>query len=369
MAKRVLVVASLGTGGVSTLMTNIQKRLDRQKVNFDYLVFHDKRPFKADMVESMGSRIYYASADDIKFRPLRRIVRMIRIGKVCRKNSIECMHYNADMPVDLTNIIAAKLGGVKHITIHAHNTSYTLDGASVKIMSHLFKPLFSFFGDAYWACSDLAGEFLYPKNVICGPKYKMVPNGIDLKKFDYNAITRKEIREKLELENKLVIGHAGRFVTQKNHKFLIDIFKEIQNKEKDSVLLLFGTGDLEGEIRSYASQKSVNVIFMGVCNEMYKMWQAIDVFVMPSFHEGLPVSGIEAQTSGVQCVFSDTITREVDVTNTSVFLSLDESPEKWANEILKYKNIDRTSMMKKMLENHYDIQQMTDWFQEYYLKV
>ena len=107
---RVLVVSALGAGGVSTLMTNLQALMDREKINFDYLVFHRERPYRADLVEGMGSRIYVASADEVKIQALRRIVRMRRIQKICRENRIQILHYNADFAADLTNIIAARAG-------------------------------------------------------------------------------------------------------------------------------------------------------------------------------------------------------------------------------------------------------------------
>lgn len=367
--KRVLVVASLGTGGVSNLMTNIQKRINRNELNFDYLVFHDEKPFKADVVTEMGSKIYVASTDSYKIRAFRRLFRLRKIWQICKKNKIQYLHYNSDFAADFTNILAAKLGGVKMVTMHAHNSSYTLPGVSVKISSFLLKPLLPIVVDNFWACSNLAGQFMFPKRVLLSERYKMVPNGIETNKFDYDKKKREEMRQKLDVEGKYVIGHAGRFVHQKNHKFLIDVFKCIQEIDSDAVFLLYGTGELLDEIKEYSQKNNVNVRFMGVSGNMNEVWQAMDVFVMPSFHEGLPVSGIEAQTSGLRCVFSDTITREVDVSGTSRFLSLNESADKWAEEIISMKNYERKSFREEMLKKRYDIQQLTETFEKYYMSI
>ena len=162
-----------------------------------------------------------------------------------------------------------------------------------------------------------------------------------MKKFDYNEAVRREIRKKLNLEGKYVVGHAGRFSDQKNHSFLLDIFQAVHRKNPNTVLLLFGVGELQEAMKNKARTLGIEdaVIFYGASNEMNKMWQAMDVFVMPSLYEGLPVTGVEAQASGLPCIFSDTITKEVGLTDKTEFLSLNESPKTWAEHALKYGNI------------------------------
>lgn len=371
--QKVLVVSALGVGGVSTLMTNIQARLDRSQINFDYLVFHDERPYRADFVEGLGSKIYVASVDYLKHQALRRVARMIKIAKICRRNHIDILHYNADFSADLTNIIAAKIGGVKHVTMHAHNASFTVPGKSVQIMSKVLKPFIPLFVDDCWACSNLAGAFVFPKRILSSKKYQMVPNGIELKKFDFDQQKRKRIRLENNADDKFIIGHAGRFVDQKNHDFLIDVFFHIQKKDPNVVLWLFGGGVLFDEIRQKAESLGIDekIKFFGVKDNMYDMWQALDVFVMPSLHEGLPVAAIEAQASGLQCVFSDTITSEVDVSGNSVFLSLKSSAEVWADKVLELKHSQtiRISGLAKLREKNYDIDQMAETFANHYIDV
>ena len=370
-AVRVVVVAPLGVGGVTNMMINIQSHMDRSKVNFDYLVYHDRKEPLEDKVYDMGSKKLVASVDNIPVRPLRRVLRMNEIRKVCKKNHVKVLHYNADNAADMTNIIGAKLGGVKYITIHSHNAGFGTAGFGVKLVSALFKPLIPLLCDNYIACSDLAARFLFPKSIINSEKYHVLPNGIELDKYAFNPAIRNEIRKKLGLKGKYVIGHVGRFSDQKNHSFLIDIFQKIYEEDKNTILLLFGVGELLEPMKKKVVDLGIEsaVIFYGASDEMHKMWQAIDIFVMPSLHEGLPVTGVEAQASGLPCVFADTITQEVDVTGKSEFLSLSAPPEVWANHVLKHKTDKRENGVPALRNAHYDIQQTADIVSELYLNV
>lgn len=354
---RVLVVAPLGVGGVTNMMINIQKHLDREKINFDYLVFHDRKEPSEDIVTGMGSRKLVASVDGIKSAAVRRFARLKEIKRVCKENHVQILHYNADSAADLMNIMAAKAGGVRYVTIHSHNAGFGTAGMGVKLTSFVLKPFIPAYCDTFWGCSDLAARFLLPKKVINSGNYYVLPNGIELEKYRFNESARLEKRKELGVEDKFVIGHAGRFSDQKNHTFLLDIFAEIKKKDVNSVLLLFGVGELVEPMKEKAKRLGIfdSVIFYGASNEMDKMWQAMDVFLMPSLHEGLPVTGIEAQASGLPCVFSDEITKEVDVTGTSQFLSLSDSPEKWADTVLSLKDRPRGDNIDKLKEAGYDI--------------
>ena len=157
-------------------------------------------------------------------------------------------------------------------------------------------------------------------------------NSIDAKKFTYNAEIQKSLRKEFVFENKFVIGHVWRFNSQKNHSFLIKIFKEVVAKNKDSVLVLIGHGNLKEAIQKEV--KSLNVLdkihFLGVRKDIPRLLQMFDAFVFPSFYEGLPVTLIEAQAAGLKIYASDSITKEVELTNDIQFLSIEDKPEYWA---------------------------------------
>lgn len=368
---RVLVTAPLGVGGVTSMMINIQSHLDRNKINFDYLVTHDRKEPQEDTVLAMGSRKIVASVDKIPVRFLRTLLRPFAISKVCKQNNIKILHCNADCAIDVLNILGARLGGVKYVTIHSHNAGIQNEGIGLRMADFVLKPLIPLCCDNCYGCSDLAARALLPKSLIKKKKYSVLPNGIDLKKFDYNEAVRREIRKKLNLEGKYVVGHAGRFSDQKNHSFLLDIFQAVHRKNPNTVLLLFGVGELQEAMKNKARTLGIEdaVIFYGASNEMNKMWQAMDVFVMPSLSEGLPVTGVEAQASGLPCIFSDTITKEVGLTDKTEFLSLNESPKTWAEHALKYMGCERKSEVDKLRKVGYDIQQTADTLSKLYLEV
>lgn len=369
---RVLVVAPLRVGGVTSMMINIQKRINREQLNFDYLVFHDIQEPRENEVYAMGSKKLVASADDVKWQPKRFFSRLLRIKKVCKDNNIKVLHYNADTPMAVFNILAARAGGVKYVTIHSHNAGFE-DRSNwlARFLCLGLKPLIPLVCNSFWGCSEKAAEFLLPSKVIKENKYCVLKNGIELSKFKFQNEIREKTRKNLGVENNFVIGHAGRFSTQKNHIFLLKIFKYIYDIDDNAILILFGVGELLDEIKAEAHSLGISdrVIFYGTSSEMEKMYMAMDVFVMPSLHEGLPVTGIEAQASGLPCVFADTITREVDITSTSKFLSLNADVDIWAKTIMKCKGTERVDSLKILKQKGYDIADTAHMFENFYLKI
>lgn len=368
---RVLVTAPLGVGGITNMMINIQAHLNRNLINFDYLVFHDREEPMEKAVVEMGSKKLVASVDNIKFRFLRKLARVWKIASICRKNNVKIMHYNADNPLDVMNIFGAKLGGVKFITIHCHNSSFLESKGLIKFIGKLFQILIPKLCDCYLSCSELAAKALFPKNILNEKKYFVLPNAIDLEKFSYAPDVRDRVRKDMGINDKFVLGHVGRFSKVKNHSFLINIFYALHKKDSNSILLLCGEGETLEKMKEKVHKLGLddNVIFLGATNKMDKIWQAIDVFCMPSFNEGFPVTAVEAQASGVFCVFSDTITREVDIIGKSDFLSLKDPINVWVDHILMHKRYIRKNEIQKLKEAKYDIQQTADILSDLYIDV
>lgn len=189
-------------------------------------------------------------------------------------------------------------------------------------------------------------------------KVLIFSNGIEIEKFKYNSEIRKMIRRELNIkDNEIVIGHVGRLVKPKNHKYLIKIFKEYNEKNRDSKLLLVGDGNLrkkiEKQVKAYKLEK--NVIFMGNRNDTYKMYNAMDVFVFPSLNEGLPLTLIEAQSAGLNIFASNNITDTVNVTGNVKFLDIKEKPKIWAEAILQLREKRKNNSIEKIIESGYDI--------------
>lgn len=203
-----------------------------------------------------------------------------------------------------------------------------------------------------------------------GQSVTVVNNGIETNRFAFRADVRTEVREELGIQDELVLGHVGRFSSQKNHEFLIDSFKEVHDRCPKTVLLLVGEGPLEVQIRKKVEDLGLPdaVRFLGLRTDVDRLYQAMDVFVMPSFYEGLSLCTVEAQTSGLPCFFSDNISRECKMTDYAAFLSLEESAEVWAERILAAGSRERRSRRDEVNSAGYDIQTTAAWLQNFYLE-
>lgn len=223
------------------------------------------------------------------------------------------------------------------------------------------------FSTEYWACGINAGRYLYPNQ-----SYKVINNAIELGKYKYNESVRTHIREEYKVKkNDLVIGNVGRFTEQKNHKFLIDVFKEILQMNSDAYLMLVGEGNEKDKIIDYAREKGVyeKIVFTGVIGNVAEVLSAIDVFVLPSLFEGLPVSVIEAEASGLPCVISSKVTDEVMINDNVIALSLEDPIEIWAKKIIDISKQNRQVDQHKLDEAGYNIIREAHKLEEIYIEM
>jgi glycosyltransferase involved in cell wall biosynthesis len=232
----------------------------------------------------------------------------------------------------ISPLIAAKLAGVKKIIAHSHNSSADKDLLK-KVLHYINKPFLRFLANSYFSCSKEAAKWLFTKSLRS--KAIEIKNAINAEDFAFNSEKREQTRQKLGVENKFVIGHIGRFVEQKNHTFLIDIFTEIYKRDKNSVLILAGNGPLEDKIKEKVNKAGLKnaVYFLGVCKHAADLYQAMDVFILPSLSEGLPFCAVEAQCSGLLCFVSDAVSKETVIINTKI-LPLAYSAESLAEIII-----------------------------------
>ncbi|MDD3139155.1 MAG: glycosyltransferase [Lachnospiraceae bacterium] len=355
---RVLVIAPLGIGGITSMMLNIQKRLNPMKIHFDYLVFRNEVEAKEDEIVKLGSKKYVVDVSMIHSKFIARITKLKLLKELCKKNTFDVLYINAEPSYEVLLAVAAKAGGVKKVIYHSHNASGTYESKIKTIMHAIFKVIMTRYIDKFIACSEKAAHFSFPTKIVKNHEYTILKNGIDADKFKYNHSVRLEMRKKFEIEEKYVVGHVGRFSTQKNHKFLIDIFFEIHKKDKSAVLLLLGTGELLQEVQKKIISLNLedSVIYLGTSDEMEKIWQSMDVFLFPSLYEGLPVAGIEAQAAGLPIVASDSISDELAITDLVEFVSLNNNAEYWADKVLKKKAILRDNQKDKIEKAGYGIE-------------
>ena len=359
-----LVFGKLNRGGAETLAMNIYRKIDRNKVQFDFIVHTDEDCDYYDEVKSLGGKILHFPRYDVKnhFK-----YRKCWIDFFGNHPEYKVIHAHMTGSASVFLPIAKKYG--LYTIAHSH-IAKSQSGLRQKVIDLYRLPLKNI-SDYIFACSHIAGQWMFGKNVSDRDNYSILKNGIDASSFTYNEEKRKRIRQEFGLENQFVIGSIARFHKQKNHEFMMRIFKEVTKAIPDAVLFLVGNGELEGEIRQQVHELGLdpNVIFLGVRKDIADILSAMDVFLMPSFREGLPVSLVEAQASGIKIIASDVISNEIHLTDLIDLCSLDDNASTWAKTILKYQNgYERKNTMKSIQENGYDIQTTADWLQNFYLE-
>lgn len=329
-------VSNMDRAGIETMLMNYYRHIDTDKVQFDFLVNKPKPGNYDDEIRRMGGNIYLSPGlNPVNYRKYLAFEKEIFL----KNPDIKILHaHNEAMGLYALN--GAKKAGIKTRIAHAHNTRIVRD---YKYPLKIFcKQFLTYSATDLWSCGRDAGIYFFTKNKW-NKNGMIMRNAIETQKFLFSEDLRERIRRKYNLENKTVIGHVGRFNVQKNHRRLLDIFKEYLKFDASSVLLLVGEGELENEMKEKAKNLGIfeNVIFCGLCENVNELYMAMDIFVMPSLFEGLPVVGIEAQATGIPCVFSSVITDEVVLSDFSVRVPLEESNGKWAQtifELLKREN-------------------------------
>lgn len=351
---KVLIWGATDTvGGVESVLWNYVSHIPTSHIQFDFINTYEDISI-GDKVRKRGSKVY-----SLPNRKKNIVEYKKAINKFMREHASEytavwlndCMFGNIDI------LKLAKKYHVPKRIIHAHN-SLNMGGGKSRLIRHKINSwMLRFYVSDYWACSRLAADWSYPRDIV--NKVKIIPNAVDIKMFSVHSNVRSKYREDLKINNKLVFGHVGRFHFQKNHLFLIDIFSSIHKLNPESVLLLIGTGEDEEKVRErvafYGLEKSV--IFLGTRMDTPQLYQAMDAFLLPSLFEGLPVVMVEAQASGLPCFVADTITREADISGNVEYYSLNDSKEVWGKRITEYMtNFVRHDVSETIAKNGYSIE-------------
>lgn len=322
------IVGIAGNGGVEAVILNYYRHMDRSKVQFDFVAHKNPSENFVREVKKGGGRLYEVT-------PYMKNVFVFtyEIYRIIRDGRYEIVHSNMNS-LSVFPLFAAWLAGAKVRILHNHTTDTKAEGMRT-ILKRVLRPLAKLFANQYWACSELAARWMYGEHAVNAGEITIIPNAIDLKKFAFNQEKRDRLRSKLGIKDELVIGHVGRFMKQKNHDFLIDIFAAVVKEKPDAKLILIGEGPLENEIKAKVKRLSLenNVVFLGVRSDVADLYNVMDLFVLPSFYEGLPVVGVEAQANGLKCLFSDKVTSESKLLQSTDFISLDVV-NNWTNSII-----------------------------------
>lgn len=349
MKRLLCIVFSLNAGGAETFLMKIFRSLPAEDYQMDFIVSEAGGCYEQEVLDR-GCLIH-----GIPRRTDDPCGALLSIKRIIRKYNYQHVLKLGDKPVSSLDLIAARIGGAKCLAMRSCNALTGLSWRS-RIINAFLRPIMNVVANVKIAPSMLAAEFTFGKR--CAHRdVHILHNGVDLKVFHYDTEDRKKIRQEFSLDGKLVVGHIGRFHKQKNHRFLLEVFSQIRALREDAVLLLVGVGDLENEIRDQVRSLGLegSVIFTGLRFDIPQLLSAMDVFVFPSFHEGMPNTVIEAQATGLPCVIADTITPEADITGLVQYLSLDLSPEVWAQRALSAVTPERADTTQAFLDHGYDI--------------
>lgn len=353
-------VDDVGLGGVFALVNSvIRNKPEGLKLDIACIAEFES-PNNIERLKRLGTDVFYVGTRGPRWKRPSAYYR--NTLKLLQNGSYDCVHIHGDVAYLLLIFAkAARRAGVGRIILHSHAAG--IDGGSRRLKAALHRlcrgALLGCATD-FAACSDKAAEWMYPGLDVS--RVKMVKNGVELERFAFDPSVRARVRGDLKLEDACVVGHVGRFAYQKNHEYLLDAFAAMRRRVENARLLLVGEGVLFDEIRAKAARLGLekDVIFYGASNDVGKLMQAMDLLVLPSRFEGLPVVGVEAQAAGLPVLFSDRITRQADLTGHVRFLPIDRSSiGKWGDaawEVAEAPGWDRAGDCEKVRQAGFTIQ-------------
>lgn len=355
------MISSLNIGGSQAFVMNLYRNIDRNLIQFDFIIDHPNELYFKEEIEELGGRVYSLPGFN-----------GFNIGEVKKAwnrffrehPDYRILHSHTRSYASLYLPIAKK-NGLKTI-IHSHSTSNGT-GAKALIKKVLQYPL-RYQADYLFACSEISGEWLYGKRAIKKENYKMIPNAIDVGKYTFSNKNRSEIRKEFNIPNgDIVLGHVGRFHEAKNHLFLLDVFYMYNKRHSNAKLLLVGDGELRKVIENRINELGLcrSVIMTGAKNDVNRLLSAMDYFLFPSIWEGLPVAVVEAQAAGLPCFVSSTVTKDVAVSSLVKYLTIKDGVECWVDEI-ENTPLTKTDVSSQISEAGFDMKETSKELSNFY---
>lgn len=358
------VVFAMNRGGMESRLMDIFRYIDKSQIQFDFLENTCERGSFDSEINSLGGRIYYSGYS--------------------KKNLHRATSYVADFfrnycSYDIVHIHESYLPSFNMVVMYyakKYNNTVVLHSRNANgphtFLHNLLKHYYYKKADFCFACSKKAALWMFNKKTIESNNYRIINNAIDAEKFIYSKETRRAVREELQLsDDDIVLGHIGRFYKQKNHGFLIDIFNRLIEENVHYRLILVGDGPLKKNVQQIIKKYGLEnkVIFLGVRKDVSRIYQAFDMFLLPSLHEGLPGVGVEAQASGLICLFSDEITKEVDIVSDLCYmLPITEGTDIWCSTIKKNveKINNRRNTYTEIKEKGFDVKYVAEELLQFY---
>lgn len=354
--KRVLAgfIGDGKAGGVDRYLLNFLDAVHGEDIEIDFLTNEINRDLE-NYLKGYGSKLYEVTTLRQPFRQYRQVC------SILERNQYDMVYLNLSTAIECVSVFAAKKMKVPERVLHSHSSGNDRQSAISRTIYNILHRICRLFlyraGTMYYACSVKAGEWMYPEKIVRSDKFQVIYNAVDRNRFRYRPNVRKKEREELGLKDRYVVGHVGNFCYPKNCRFLLDVFEQIHHMDKNAVLLLIGTGVELETIRQLVGEKKLqeSVQFLGWRTDTDKLYQAMDIFLLPSRFEGLPIAGVEAQCTGLQCIFSSAVTLEAKIQDECHFLDLKQNPKKWADYILSHKKYDREHVCFNGEAENYDL--------------
>ena len=357
-------------GGVERVVLNWYKTIEKNKIQFDFL-----SPYKSTYethrkeIEKLGGNIYTLGIKRDGVRAKLRYNRALKEFLI--EHQYKIVHINSGLFLfQLQVVLACRRAKVPVVISHSHscpNFSFIK-----KIIVNILKPLLFKKSTVRLACSKTAAYSIFPKKRVDNGQVIQIKNGIDTKKFKYSADNRKKWRKEFGVRDEVVYVNVGRFSKEKNHEFLIKVFSEIYKKQNNAKLVLVGEGPLKPAIMESVKNYGIEdaVVFLPASDCVCEILSAADVYIIPSLFEGFPVTGLEAQASGLPVFYSSSITNEIEITDHVYPISLESSAKEWANTIVSHQpfSINRANGAKEVFDAGYDFTESAKEIEEIYLK-
>lgn len=367
---RVLMIFGepFSNGGQESYIMNMYRHIDRERVQFDFFTpFMVLNPAMQEEVESLGGRMYAAGHPFVAFSTDNNRYFKEDVAVFLAQHPYKIVHIHSGSTYAL--MVGSKLArryGASHVAVHSHCGGFV--NLKYKVVRVLSRHALLTYPTEYFACSHLAARWKFPTPIIKKKKYTILKNAVDTRVIKYDPAVREQYRRELGLENNLVVGHVGRFAVQKNHKFLVEIFAELLKTEPSARLVLVGEGVLLEETMQRIEELGIAhaVLYLGIRRDVAALMNAFDVFLLPSFFEGLPVVGVEAQATGLPVVTSTGVTPELPIADLATYIPLENTPAQWAEQVAAFAKLPRRNTTEEIKACGYDVQVAAHIMQEKY---
>ncbi len=385
------VLGGVSLGGAESRIMDLYRQMNREEIQFDFLVhsaavkrgFQEmwqadggaekqnaindinvrKPQFYDEEIRSLGGHIYVLPKFKVyNYFSYRKSVKTFFAAH--REFGVVQGHMTSTAGIYLP---IAKKAGAPVTVAHSRNAG-VVKGAK-GLATRFFRRGLAKKADYCFACSEMAGQDVFGEAAMKTGQVKVIYNAIDVSRFTYDENVRREARAQLGIDGALVLGHVGRFQYQKNHPYLLEVFAEVCQRRPDARLLLLGEGEDRSAMEEKCRQLGIadRVHFLGNRRDAERFYQAMDFFLLPSFFEGLPGVLVEAQAAGLRCIVSDTVTKEAKATDLVTYLSIEEPPARWAEEIVKQTGYARRDTARELRQAGFDVRTQAEGYRRFYL--